>query len=143
MEEDKAENLSAHDVPLPEVSLKLQHSREAKGISLREAEAATRIPVHYLQLLEGRGDTRVLADALYLVPFLRTYALFLGLDPSETVVQFIQSVHGKEDTVSSLAEHVPPARLVVSPLVIFIAGVCVVLLILLWVIRSFAFIPWQ
>jgi cytoskeleton protein RodZ len=142
MAEQKAEHLSAHDVPIPEVSLKLQHSREAKGLSLREAEAATRIPVHYLQLLEGRGDTRVLADALDLVPFLRTYALFLGLDPSETVVQFIQSVHGKEDTVSSLGEHSPPARPVVSLLVFFVT-VIVVLLILLWVMRSSAFISWQ
>lgn len=142
MAEEKAEYLSAHDVPLPEVSLKLQHSREAKGLSLREAEAATRIPVHYLQLLEGRGDTRVLADALYLVPFLRTYALFLGLDPSETVVQFIQSVHGKEDTVSSLAEHSPSAR-PVSSLLVFFVTVIIVLLILLWVMRSFAFISWQ
>src|ERR1700745_231058 len=99
MEEEKAENLSAHDVPLPEVSLLLQRSREAKGLSLREAEAATRIPVHYLQLLEGKGDTRILSDALYLVPFLRTYAVFLGLDPNEATAQFIQAVHGKEDTV--------------------------------------------
>jgi len=143
MEEEKAENLSAQDVPIPEVSLKLQHSREAKGLSLREAEAATRIPVHYLQLLEGRGDTRVLADALYLVPFLRTYALFLGLDPSETVVQFIQSVYGKEDTVSSLGEHFPPTRSSVSPIVLLVVFIGIVLLILLWVIRSSAFISWQ
>lgn len=142
MEQEKAEHLSAYDVPIPEVSLKLQHSREAKGLSLREAEAATRIPVHYLQLLEGRGDTRVLADALYLVPFLRTYSLFLGLDPSETVVQFIQSVHSKEDTVSSLAAPFPTARPVVSLLVFFIT-VIVVLLLMLWVMRSLAFISWQ
>ena len=143
MEEEKADNLSAQDVPMPEVSLKLQHFREAKGLSLRETEAATRIPVHYLQLLEGRGDTRLLSDALYLVPFLRTYAVFLGLDPSETIAQFIQSVHGKEDTVSELGEHLPPSRPTVPPVILFVVLVSIVLLTLLWLIRAHASISWQ
>ena len=104
MEEDKVGSDPAPEVTIPEVSLRLQHSREAKGLSLREAEAATRIPVHYLQLLEGKGDARLLADVLYLVPFLRTYALFLGLDPAEMTAQFIQYVHAKDDQISELEE---------------------------------------
>jgi cytoskeleton protein RodZ len=133
--EEKTESGLAQEVMTPEVSLKLQHSREAKGLSLREAEAATRIPVHYLQLLEGKGDARVLSDALYLVPFLRTYALFLGLDPAETTAQFVQSVHGKEDTVSDLSQPFSPPRSSVQPIILIVILASVVLLTLLWWIR--------
>jgi len=67
----------------------LKRSREEKGISLRDVEKETRVPTHYLQILEGEGDLRLLADVLYLIPFLRTYSLFLGLDPAFTIPQFI------------------------------------------------------
>src|SRR5260221_8768116 len=70
----------------------LKRSREEKGISLRDVEKETRVPTHYLQILEGEGDLRLLADVLYLIPFLRTYSLFLGLDPADTVSQFITGV---------------------------------------------------
>src|SRR5690242_4170068 len=63
----------------------LKRTREQRGISLKDAEMETRVPTHYLQILEGEGDSRLLAEVLYLIPFLRTYSLFLGLDPAETV----------------------------------------------------------
>ncbi len=135
MEEDKVGSDPAPEVTIPEVSLRLQHSREAKGLSLREAEAATRIPVHYLQLLEGKGDARLLADVLYLVPFLRTYALFLGLDPAELTAQFIQYVHAKDDQISELGEQ-PPPRSAVQPMILIVILAIVGLLTLLWFIRG-------
>ena len=135
MEEEKADSGVAQEVTTPEVSLLLQHARETKGLSLREAEAATRIPVHYLQLLEGKGDPRILSDAVYLVPFLRTYALFLGLDPHEATAQFIQSVHSRGDTVSHLAEHAVSSPSSVQSITRLVVLVSVVLLALLWLIR--------
>jgi cytoskeleton protein RodZ len=136
MEEDKNDRDLEQEVAIPEVSLQLQHLREAKGLSLREAEAATRVPVHYLQLLEGKGDARLLSDALYLVPFLRTYALFLGLDPEETIAQFVQSMHAKEDALNELSEPPPPPRAGVPPLFFLIGLASVALLTLLWFMRK-------
>lgn len=105
MEEEKVSGTVEQKViTTEEVSTLLKRSREEKGLSLQEAEAATRIPAHYLQLLEGRGDARLLADVLYLVPFLRTYSVFLGLDPAGTVSQFIEAVHKGE----ALGESAPP-----------------------------------
>jgi cytoskeletal protein RodZ len=88
-----------------EVAHVLKHAREEKGLSLKEAEAGARIPAHYLQILEGEGDSRLLADVLYLVPFLRSYSVFLGLDPAETVAQFIAAVQ-KGETLGGP----PPAK---------------------------------
>jgi len=134
--EEKAESELEQVVTTPEVSLRLRQSREAKGLSLREAETATRIPVHYLQLLEGKGDARVLSDALYLVPFLRTYAVFLGLDPAEAIAQFVQAVHGKEDTVSDLSLPPPPPRPAAHSTTLVVILASAVLLTLLWLLRG-------
>jgi len=143
VEDDKVDRDPAREVTIPEVSLRLQHSREAKGLSLREAEAATRVPVYYLQLLEGKGDARLLSDVLYLVPFLRTYALFLGLDPAETTAQFVQSIQTKEDPLSELGE-LPPPHSTAQPMMILIVilGI-VILLALLWFMHEYSLIPWQ
>ncbi|MGH8005467.1 MAG: helix-turn-helix domain-containing protein [Candidatus Binatia bacterium] len=70
----------------------LKHTRIEKGFSLKDAAASTRVPAHYLQILEGEGNPHLLSDALYLVPFLRTYAGFLGLDPAITVAQFVAAI---------------------------------------------------
>lgn len=75
-----------------EVAHLLKHARTEKGLSLKEAAASTRVPAQYLQLLEGEGNPHVLSDALYLVPFLRAYASFLGLDPAITVAQFVATI---------------------------------------------------
>ena len=86
-----------------EVAGLLKRAREEKGLSLKETEAEARIPAYYLQILEGEGDPRLLADALYLVPFLRAYAVFLDLDPAALVAQFIAALQQKGDT-----EYGPP-----------------------------------
>ena len=67
----------------------LRQAREQRDISLQDAAQAANIPVHYLQALETGQDSRVLADPMYLIPFLRRYAAFLDLDPDEAVRQFL------------------------------------------------------
>jgi len=81
---------------MDEVANILKHTREEKGLSLRDVEMATRVPTHYLQILEGEGDPRLLAEELYLIPFLRTYSLFLDLDPAITIPQYIAAVQRGE-----------------------------------------------
>ena len=76
----------------------LKQAREEKQLSLKDVEATTHIPAHYLQILEGGGDARLLADSLYLIPFLRSYSVFLGLDPSVTVTHFIEGMQKGEQT---------------------------------------------
>lgn len=93
-EERSSERQEDHrEVNQEPISALLKRRRKEKGVSLQEAEATTRIPLHYLQHLEGGGDPRLLADELYLVPFLRTYALFLNLDPASVVAEFVIASH--------------------------------------------------
>lgn len=72
-----------------EVAALLKQKREENRLSLKEAAQQASIPERYLHLLEGQGDPRVLANTLYLIPFLRTYSAFLELDSGQTVSLFL------------------------------------------------------
>lgn len=69
---------------LPE---RLLAARERKGVDLYRAERDTKIRARYLAALE-RGDYRELPGAVYTKGFLRNYALYLGLDPDEILIQW-------------------------------------------------------
>ena len=57
----------------------LEKARKERGLTLEEAEHATKIRKRYLEGLE-REDYGVLPDAVYAQGFLKTYANYLGLD---------------------------------------------------------------
>jgi cytoskeleton protein RodZ len=67
----------------------LRGAREEKGISLAEAEAATRIKGSYLKALEV-NDWAALPTKVQARGFLRNYAAFLGLNPDDAVSRFSQ-----------------------------------------------------
>lgn len=71
----------------PALPERLLAARERKGVDLFRAERDTKIRSRYLAALE-RGDYRELPGAVYTKGFLRNYALYLGLDPDETLEQF-------------------------------------------------------
>jgi cytoskeletal protein RodZ len=124
-----------------EVAGLLRRTREEKGLSLKEAEAGARVPVHYLHLLEGSGDSRLLADVLYLVPFLRSYSVFLGLDPAVTVAQFVAAVHRKE------SQGIPPppqlSRFFSRKRVVLLLLGLLAALAFWWLTGMYRPIPWQ
>lgn len=124
-----------------EVAHLLKHARTEKGLSLKEAAVSTRVPAQYLQLLEGEGNPRLLSDTLYLVPFLRAYASFLGLDPSITVAQFVATMqpNGVVDDPSQ------PKSGLFSPwtIVALLIVVGVAVLSFLWINGDYKQIFWQ
>ncbi|MFZ5917976.1 MAG: RodZ domain-containing protein [Chloroflexota bacterium] len=65
----------------------LRQAREAKEFSLEKAEAETRIRIKFLAALE-EGHFDDLPDEISARGFLRNYALFLGLDPTEALEKY-------------------------------------------------------
>jgi len=63
---------------------RLKAAREEKELTTEEAAKATKIPLNYLQALES-GAFEVFSSDLHARGFLRNYALFLELDPEETL----------------------------------------------------------
>lgn len=117
---------------MEEVASMLKRAREDKGISLEDVETEIRVPTHYLQILEGEGDSRLLADVLYLIPFLRTYSSFLGLDPAVTVPQFILAVQRGE--IFNSLPTVPSRQFFSRTVLIFLASAILLALALLWIV---------
>lgn len=66
----------------------LKQARENRGISLRQIATSTKISVVALEALE-RGDFSRLPGGIFSRAFVRSYALEVGLNPEEVVVQFL------------------------------------------------------
>ncbi len=75
------------DEPGPTLPERLYAARERKGVDLYRAERDTKIRARYLGALE-RGDYKDLPGAVYTKGFLRNYALYLGLDPDDVLLQW-------------------------------------------------------
>ena len=71
----------------PTLPERLVEAREQKGVDIYRAERDTKIRVRYLQALEA-GDYGELPGAVYTKGFLRNYALYLGLDPDDVLLQW-------------------------------------------------------
>jgi len=116
--------------PLPRLSERLYAARERKGVDLYRAERDTKIRARYLAALE-RGDDTDLPGAVYTKGFLRNYALYLGLDPDEVLLQW-RTEHGRvKDVPAAIVARrpipVPRKPMSVSPTVVVAALLVVVI----------------
>lgn len=68
---------------------KLREARERRGVSLRQIAASTKIAVAALEALE-RNDWSKLPGGIFTRAFVRSYAIEVGLDPEETVREFLE-----------------------------------------------------
>lgn len=68
---------------------KLRQARERRGISLRQIAASTKISVGALEALE-RNDVSKLPGGIFSRAFVRSYASEVGLEPDETVREFLE-----------------------------------------------------
>ena len=62
----------------------LTRAREARGLTLEDAERDTRISRRYLQALESE-QFEVIPAPVYARGFLRSYSQYLGIDPQEAL----------------------------------------------------------
>jgi cytoskeletal protein RodZ len=63
----------------PSLGHLVTEARERKGLTREQVATDAHIPPHYVKMIET-DSYDMISDRLYLVPFLRRYASFLGLD---------------------------------------------------------------
>ena len=68
---------------------KLRQARERRGISLRQIASSTKIAAAALEALE-KNDISKLPGGIFSRAFVRSYAVEVGLDPDETVKEFLE-----------------------------------------------------
>ncbi len=123
---------------MSELGQVLREAREAKGVSLAEAEDATKIRQKYLQALEeGRYD--ILPPSVYVRGFLRSYANYLGLDPEHVVELYDQTVPEQvtPHEPDIIAEPLVPSSRVNWELIAGILLLVAVGILAVWVYRQY------
>ena len=90
--------------PRPDFGTKMKRLREERGVTLRRIADVTRISVSALEALE-RNDISRLPGGIYSRAFVRSYAVEVGLDPEQTVREFL--VQFPHDSVTVGSPHAP------------------------------------
>jgi len=80
----------------------LTRAREQRGRSREDVASETHIPLNYVRMIES-DDYSMIADQLYMLPFVRRYAAYLGMDEDEAAMRFVREVQR--------ADNNPPPRL--------------------------------
>ena len=97
----------------PDFGVKMKRLREERGVSLRQIADATKLSVGALEALE-RDDISRLPGGIYSRAFVRSYAIEIGLDPEQSVRDFmLQFPHDSVTAGSPYAPqqgHTPLAR---------------------------------
>lgn len=88
----------------PDFGAKMRTVREERGVSLRQIADATKISIGALEALE-RNDISRLPGGIFSRAFVRSYAVEVGLDPEQTVRDFM--VQFPHDSVTAGSPHAP------------------------------------
>ena len=87
----------------------LRQARAYKGVTLKEAEQATRINRHHLAALEDENFA-ALPPLIYQRGIVRNYAAFLDLDPNK-VLKMFEDAHGTSNPTGTIPMAVKPLEM--------------------------------
>jgi len=76
----------------------MTETRQQMGLSRDQVSEQTHIPAYYVRMIESDSYDAI-PDQLYLLPFFRRYANFLGLDAQKVVSRFICDFEKAENEV--------------------------------------------
>ena len=89
---------------VPDFGSKMKSAREARGVTLRQIAEVTKLSVSALEALE-RNDISRLPGGIFSRSFVRAYAIEIGLDPDQTVREFLERF--PDDSLAAGSRHAP------------------------------------
>jgi cytoskeleton protein RodZ len=89
----------------PSLGHQITEARERKGMTRDQVATEAHLPAHYVKMIET-DSYDMISDRLYLVPFLRRYATFLGLDAEEIASRFVSNVQHAEANVVRISQEI-------------------------------------
>ena len=84
----------------------LAEARKRRGVTPEDVTRDAKIPLHYVRMIES-DDYNAISDQLYVVPFLRRYATFLGLDAEDVASRFVRDVQKAENAPVRMPDPIP------------------------------------
>lgn len=85
------------------IGKELAKARHKKGISIKDAEEATKIRAKFLEALE-KDDFENVPEPVYIKGFIRTYATFLGANSFKLIKRYEASLKAEKEKQAALAE---------------------------------------
>lgn len=76
----------------------ITEARKRRGLSREQVASQTRMPLYYAKMIES-DNYDAIPDPLYLLPFFRSCAIFLGLDAEKVVLRFMRDFEKAENEV--------------------------------------------
>jgi cytoskeletal protein RodZ len=97
--------------PQPDQSLSqfLVQVRERRGFTRDQIVTDAHVPLLYLKMIETE-NYGLISDRLYLIPFIRKYATFLGLDPEDVASRFVNEMQHAESNIVRMSEPITVVR---------------------------------
>ena len=89
----------------PSLGHLITETRERKGMTREQVANEAHLPAHYIKMIET-DSYDLISDRLYLMPFLRRYATFLGLDAEEIASRFVSDVQHAEANVVRISQEI-------------------------------------
>lgn len=130
-----AETEQEHEVGHLAIGERLKRAREAKGLSLEDIAARTRIPIRHLHSIED-GQWDALPAVTYAVGFVRSYAKAVGLDGNELGGELRDQLGSPRPAVTAPEYYEPadPARVPPKTLAIVAAVIALAIVVgyLIW-----------
>jgi cytoskeletal protein RodZ len=119
---------------------RMRLAREQRGVSLRQIADATKIGISQLEALE-RNDIARLPGGIFSRAFVRSYAAEIGVDPEQTVRDFLAQFPTDSVTAGSphvIVDELGPGTRRLDPRALMLLGTLalVVAAILFWSLRA-------
>jgi cytoskeletal protein RodZ len=94
---------------VPDIGNTLREARIRRGLSITEVETVTKIRSKYLEALE-ENDFEVLPGPTVVKGFLRSYAVFLKLDPERVLTEYRSQFEYHRDEIGALRTEMAQQR---------------------------------
>ncbi|MGA7873672.1 MAG: helix-turn-helix domain-containing protein [Candidatus Binatus sp.] len=91
----------------------MTEARNHLGLSREQVAGQTNIPAYYVRMIESDSYDAI-PDQLYLLPFFRRYAIFLGLDAQKVVSRFVRDFEKAENEVLETPASKTPTAMALS-----------------------------
>lgn len=120
---------------------KLKRKRKSLGLEIHQVEKALKIRAKYLKALEDEEWIKLPPDP-YTKGFLKSYALYLKLDPQK-ILSLFKREKGIEEGIRKASGKSPQVKQLKSPRVIITPKTLFIALILIGALAAIFYVGWQ
>jgi len=110
------------------IGSRIKSAREAKGISIEQAQKDTRISSRILKAIEADMTQEMISGPVYVKSFIRKYATYLGLDGKSLAESYTGERPQFREQVAVLNDDKKPVKLPVKKIIYVAAAILVILI---------------